>query len=43
MENTMDMELTLGRQEEIKNILIRLWEDQMGYELERVRKEEKPA
>ena len=43
MENTMDMELTSGRQEEIKNILISLWEDQMGYELERVQKEEKPA
>lgn len=41
----MDMEVTPKRQDEIKNILIRLWEDQMGYKLERVNtpKDKEPA
>ena len=45
MKYEPDMEVTPKRQEEIKNILIRLWEDQMGYKLVRVQspKDKEPA
>ena len=40
----IDMELTPQRKENIKQTLIRLWEDQMGTKLERVKPEnDKPA
>lgn len=36
MQYEPDMEVTPERQNIIKETLIRLWEDQMGYKLERV-------
>ena len=39
-----DMEMTPERKENIKQTLIRLWEDQMGMKLERIKPEnDKPA
>ncbi len=43
MNYESDMEVTPERQIAIKEILIRLWEDQMGMKLERVQKGKEPA